>query len=93
MKMKWWLHMAYGLFGKSIGVATVVFGVSFIPKDRFLPISSQNIYEWFVLVACLIVYITCLFKIARKIDKKLSKWLHDRKQRNGSLENKEENND
>ena len=79
MKMKWWLHMLYGVIGKSVGIATVVFGVSIIPKNLFLPICADNIYNWFVLIACLIVYITTLFKIARWIDKKLSAYLEARK--------------
>ena len=80
MKMKWWLHMLYGAIGKAVGIATVVFGVSLIPMDLFIPISVDNLYNWFVLIACLIVYITLLFKIARLIDKKLSAYLKRRKE-------------
>ena len=79
MKMKWWLHMLYGAIGKAVGIATVVFGVSIIPKELFLPITADKIYNWFVLIACLIVYITTLFKIARWIDKKLTAYLENRK--------------
>lgn len=81
MKMKWWLHMLYGAIGKAVGIATVVFGVSLIPKDMFLPITTDKLYNYFVLIACLIVYITCLFKLARFIDKKLSAWLKNRKEK------------
>ena len=80
MKMKWGLHMTYGAIGKSVGIATVVFGVSLIPTDLFLPITFDKLYNYFVLIACLIVYITCLFKIARFIDKKLSAYLKKRKE-------------
>lgn len=81
MKMKWWLHMLYCAIGKSVGIATVVFGVSLIPKELFIPISVDKIYNWFVLIACLIVYITLLFKVARWIDKKLSAYLKRRKEK------------
>lgn len=81
MKMKWWLHMLYGAIGKAVGIATVVFGVSLIPKDLFLPIGIDKLYNWFVLIACLIVYITCLFKIARWLDKKISAQLKARRER------------
>ena len=81
MKMKWWLHMLYGAIGKAVGIATVVFGVSLIPKDLFLPFTFDKVYNWFVLGACLIVYITCLFKIARWIDKKLSAYLKARREK------------
>ena len=79
MKFKWWLHMVYAIIGKSVGIATVVFGVSIIPKDLFLPFTADKIYNWFVLVACLIVYVTTLFKIARWIDKKVSAWIEKRR--------------
>ena len=79
MKMKWWVHMIYALIGKSVGIATVVFGVSIIPKEMFLPLSFDKLYNYFVLIACLIVYITLLFKIARSIDKKLTKKLEEKK--------------
>ena len=36
MKFKWWLHMIYAAVGKSVGIATVVFGVSIIPKELFM---------------------------------------------------------
>lgn len=79
MKMKWWLHMLFALFGKSVGIATVVFGVSIIPKELFIPITVDKIYNWFVLIACLIVYITCLFKLARWLDKKVSGFIEKRR--------------
>lgn len=82
MKMKWWLHVLYALIGKSVGIATVVFGVSLIPKDMFLPLTFDKLYNWFVLGACLIVYITLLFKVTRWIDIKLSAHLKKRKQKN-----------
>ena len=73
--------MLYGAIGKAVGIATVVFGVSLIPKELFLPITVDKLYNWFVLIACLIVYITCLFKGARWIDKKLSAHLKARKEK------------
>lgn len=72
MKFKWWLHMLYAAIGKSVGTATIVFGVSLIPKEQFLPITVDKLYNWLVLIAVLIVYITVLFKLARWIDKKVS---------------------
>lgn len=79
MKMKWWLHMLYAAVGKAVGIATVVFGVSLIPKDMFLPFTFDKLYNWFVLIACLIVYVTLLFKCARWIDKKISEHLKKRR--------------
>ena len=79
MKMKWWLHMTYGAIGKAVGIATVVFGVSIIPTELFLPITLDKLYNYFVLIACLIVYITCLFKGARLLDKKISGYIEKKK--------------
>ena len=87
MKMKWLVHMCYATIGKSVGIATVVFGVSIIPKNLFLPLSLDKIYNWFVLIACLIVYITFLFKTARLIDKKLTARLERKRNSNGKREN------
>lgn len=87
MKMKWWLHMLYGAIGKAVGIATVVFGVSIIPKELFLPITIDRIYNYFILIACLIVYITCLFKFARWVDKKVSAYI--RRKREQSYESKQ----
>jgi uncharacterized membrane protein YdjX (TVP38/TMEM64 family) len=81
MKMKWWLHMLFGAIGKAVGIATVVFGVSIIPKELFLPFTTDKIYNWLVLGAVLIVYISCLFKIARRVDKKLSAYLKARREK------------
>lgn len=79
MKFKWWLHMIFAAVGKSVGIATVVFGVSLIPKELFLPITSDKLYNWFVLIAVLIVYITTLFKLARWIDRKVTKYVEKKK--------------
>lgn len=82
MKMKWWVHLVFCAIGKAIGIATVVFGISFVPKDLFLPFGTDKLYNYFVFIACLIVYITCLFKGARWLDKKISKLLTQKKKGN-----------
>lgn len=79
MKMKWWLHMIYGAIGKAVGIATFVFGVSIIPTDRLLPITFENLYDWFILIGVLIVYITTLFKVAHFIDNKLTAYLRKKR--------------
>lgn len=80
LKFNWLFHMLAAFVGKAVGIATVVFGVSLIPTELFLPFGIDKLYNWFVLIACLIVYITVLFKAARWIDKKISAWLEKRKQ-------------
>ena len=81
MKFKWWLHMVYAALGKSVGTATIVFGVSLIPKAQFLPISVDKLYNWLVLIAVLIVYITVLFKLARWVDKKVTTHIRNKRER------------
>jgi len=78
MKFKWWYHMLSAFIGKAVGIATVVFGVSLIPTQLFLPITFDKLYNWFVLIACLIVYIVLIFKASKWIDKKISAWLEKR---------------
>ena len=72
--------MIYGAVGKAVGIATVVFGVSIIPTDRLLPITTTNLYDWFILIGVLIVYITCLFKLAHFIDNKLTAYLRKKRE-------------
>ena len=79
MRFKWWLHMLYAGIGKSVGTATIVFGVSLIPKEQFLPITIDKLYNWLVLIAVLIVYITILFKVARWVDKKVTSFIRNKK--------------
>ena len=81
MRFKWWLHMIYAGIGKSVGTATIVFGVSLIPKEQFLPISVDKLYNWLVLIAVLIVYITILFKVARWADKKVTNHIINKRER------------
>lgn len=80
MRVKWWLHILFAFVGKSIGIATVVFGVSIIPKEMFLPLAADKLYNWFVLIACLIVYIVFLFKVSNWINKKIDNYLERRQQ-------------
>ena len=86
MKFKWWLHMLYAAIGKSVGTATIVFGVSIIPSQQFIPFTVDKIYNWLVLIAVLIVYITVLFKLARWVDKKVTEHIK-RKRADESQEN------
>ena len=79
MRMNWFLHMIFAFIGKAVGIATTIFGVTIIPIDLFWPISMDKLYNYFILGACLIVYITTLFKIAHWIDKKLSAFIKKHK--------------
>lgn len=81
IKMKWWLHMLFALIGKSVGIATVVFGVSLIPTELFIPFSMDKIYNYFVLGGCLIAYVTVLFRFFRWANAKIGDFLEKRRER------------
>ena len=87
MKINWWLHMLFALIGKSVGIATVVFGINIIPKELFLPITADKLYNWFILVACLIVYIVVILKLFKWANKKVAKLLEKKRGGNQNEEN------
>ena len=64
-------HIIAIILCRGIGVATIVFGINIIPYENWLPF-TEHIYDWFVLLAVLIVYVTLLLKLSRFIDKKLT---------------------
>ena len=77
MKFKFWLHLVYILVCRGIGVATIVFGLNLIPYQDF-----TTFYEWFVLGAVLIVYVSLLLKVAHLVDKKITEYRSKKEQRN-----------
>lgn len=70
IKVKWWVHLIEIVLCRGIGCATIIFGVKLIPYEEF-----NSLYDWFVCIACVIVYVTLMLTGARKIDK----WLSNRK--------------
>lgn len=68
IKMKFWLHVIYIVLCRGIGCATIVFGLNFVPFERF-----DGIYDWALFITFVVFWIIILFFLARKLDKWLSK--------------------
>ena len=64
MKMKWFIPSI--VIGRGIGILTIVFGFSFIPFSEF-----DTFYEWLVFITICIVWLTVVFSLANKLNKKL----------------------
>lgn len=64
MKMKWFIPSI--VIGRGIGILTIVFGFSFIPFSEF-----DTFYEWLVFITVIIVWLTVVFSLANKLNKKL----------------------
>lgn len=73
-KINFWIHSLEILLCRGIGCATMVFGINIIPEE-ITSFSSTNIWDYIVVITVLAFWLIVLFKIARFIDKKLSKYL------------------
>lgn len=70
-KMNIIYHIITIITCRGIGVATIVFGISMIPYNDWLPI-LDHLYDWFVCLGVIVAYILALLKISRTIDKKVT---------------------
>lgn len=64
MKMKWFIPSI--VFGRGIGILTIVFGFSLIPFEEF-----TSLYDWLVFITVCIVWIFIIFHFANKLSNKL----------------------
>ena len=74
-KIKFWYHATIIVSCRGIGVTTIVFGLNLIPYQDF-----TSFYEWFLLGAALIIYVSLLLKVANYLDKKMTAVLEKREQ-------------
>lgn len=64
-KMNLWFFIPSVIIGRSIGIASIVFGIELIPFASF-----DTFYEWFVFVACIIVYAIAVIKLGQIIERR-----------------------
>ena len=74
-------HLLVILLCRGLGVGTIVFGISMIPFEQWVPF-GEHIYDWFVLGGVLVAYIMALLKISRLIDKKVTSIMERRRKTN-----------
>lgn len=78
-KINFWIHTLEILLCRGIGCATMVFGINLIPNE-IATFSSTNLWDYIVVITILAFWVIILFKIARFIDKKLTKYFNKRKE-------------
>ena len=66
MSLKWFIPSI--VFGRGIGVATITFGFSIIPFDKF-----TSVWHWIIFVAICAVGIFAIFFAANKFSKYMEK--------------------
>lgn len=79
MSMKWFLPSV--VLGRSVGIATIVFGVAIVPFESF-----EGLYDWLVLFTVAAFWVIVLFYGAHR----LNGWMERRRKR--QAEEKEEEN-
>lgn len=70
-KINFWLHLAYIVVCRGIGVATIVFGVSLLPEE-VTSFTSSRPWDYIEVATILLAWVYVLLRVARVIDKKLS---------------------
>ena len=66
MKLSWFIPSI--VVCRGIGAATIIFGMSIIPFDRF-----NSLYDWIILITVCFFWIKQLFKLANKADRYFEK--------------------
>ena len=66
MDLKWFIPSI--VLGRGIGIATVIFGISVVPFDRF-----TSFWHWFLFVTICLVLILIVFFLAYRLNKYLEK--------------------
>ena len=62
MSLKWFIPSI--VIGRGIGIATITFGLSLIPFDKF-----TSVWHWIVFVAVCLVLVVLVFLLANKLNK------------------------
>lgn len=64
MDLKWFIPSI--IFGRGIGAATVIFGISIVPFEEF-----TTLYDWLVFITVCATWIIIIFYAAHKFNKKM----------------------
>lgn len=66
LSLKWFIPSV--IIGRGIGTATIIFGLSLLPKGGF-----STLYEWFIFITACAFWVCVLFFLAHKINLKIQK--------------------
>lgn len=94
-KMNIWFYLCSIIFGRGIGVATIVFGVNLLPKDLIDNLKAFNwefignhLWDYLTMITVMVFWVLLIFYCLHKLDLFISK---KRKENKNVLEQKEEN--
>ena len=86
-KMNFWVHLLEIVLCRGIGCATIVFGVSILPKDLTDNLKAfnwefigNNLFRYIEMITVIVFWVIVMLWIARKIDKALTKHLAKKKE-------------
>lgn len=66
MSLKWFIPSI--VIGRGVGIATVIFGLSFIPFDRF-----TSFWHWLLFILICLIFVALVFYLAHLLNKYLEK--------------------
>ena len=77
MSLKWFIPSV--IIGRGIGVATIVFGITLVPFDKF-----TSIWHWILFVIVCLIFMAFVFYMANKFNKYMEKKRNANKEINNS---------
>lgn len=97
-KINFWIHLAEIVLCRGIGCATIVFGISVLPKELMDNLKTFNweyigghLFDYIEVLTVLVFWVIVMLWLARKIDKWLMKKLAKKnKKEENTIENNEE---
>lgn len=66
MSLKWFIPSI--VIGRGVGIATIIFGLSFIPFNRF-----TSFWHWVIFVLICLIFVALVFYLAHLLNKYLEK--------------------
>ena len=83
-KMNFWVHLLEIFLCRGIGCATVVFGLQIIPPE-VSSFTSTNPIDYLRVALLIIAYLLLLFYLTRRVDKWLTNYLKERKNKKANI--------
>lgn len=84
MKLRWFIPSI--VIGRSIGILTIVFGMTIVPFEEF-----DSLYDWLVFGTVCIVWLSIIFHLANKLNQKIEEKKHHKEEKEKIIEMVENN--